>query len=86
MKGNRKIASKEPDMERNSKTTSPKPQKAAPVVAEPIHRSTDEEIQQRAFEKYCARQGKAGDALHDWLEAERELSVPRRGAETDPID
>lgn len=32
-----------------------------------------EEIRVRAYGKYCARDGSPGDALSDWLEAEREL-------------
>ena len=32
-----------------------------------------EQIRVRAYQKYCARDGACGDALHDWLEAEHEL-------------
>ena len=39
---------------------------AAPVVS-------DDVIAQRAFEVYCARGGADGQALEDWLQAEREL-------------
>jgi hypothetical protein len=34
---------------------------------------SEEEIRLRAYEKYCARNGAAGDSASDWLEAEREL-------------
>ena len=39
-----------------------------------------DEIRVRAYEKYCARNGAPGDAVADWLEAEREMvdrSSPR---------
>ena len=81
MKGNHKIASPKPDLKRNPKTGSPKPESAAPVVAEPIRRATQEEIQRKAYDKYCARRGRPGDAMHDWLEAERELLAPKTVAE-----
>lgn len=38
---------------------------------------TDQEIRQRAYERYCRRNGASGDALSDWLEAERELLAER---------
>lgn len=38
------------------------------------HSPTYEAIAQRAYERYCARGGQHGDDLHDWFEAERELS------------
>lgn len=34
---------------------------------------TPEQIQARAYEIYKARQGGPGDAVSDWLQAEREL-------------
>ena len=34
---------------------------------------TDADIARRAFELYCARGGKDGHDLEDWLQAEREL-------------
>jgi hypothetical protein len=82
MKENLKIASPKPEMKRYPKTASPGREKADPVAPEPIHRATEEEIQRRAYDKYCARRGGAGDAMHDWLEAEQELSVPKTVAET----
>jgi outer membrane protein TolC len=33
------------------------------------------EIARRAYELYCARGGHGGDALADWLQAERELTT-----------
>jgi hypothetical protein len=43
-----------------------RPAAAAPSVS-------DDMIAQRAFEVYCARGGGDGQALEDWLQAEREL-------------
>lgn len=37
-----------------------------------------EQIRRRAYERYCARNGAPGDALQDWLEAERELRQSSR--------
>lgn len=34
---------------------------------------TDEEIRQRAYEIYLSRDGRPGNELEDWLQAEREL-------------
>lgn len=34
---------------------------------------TEERIRQRAYEIYCSRSGGDGDALEDWLAAEREV-------------
>ena len=82
MKTNLKTASAKPEMTGNPKTAIPVREKAVPAVARPIHRATKEEIQQRAYEKYCARQGGPGDAMHDWLEAEQELTVPKTVVET----
>jgi hypothetical protein len=36
---------------------------------------THEEIRRRAYEIYLERDGRAGDALDDWLRAERELQT-----------
>ena len=33
-----------------------------------------ERVQLRAFQNYCARNGEPGDAVGDWIEAERQLS------------
>ena len=37
------------------------------------HEPTQEEIRRRAYEIYLERNGLPGDALDDWLRAEREL-------------
>ena len=37
------------------------------------HAPSHEEIRRRAYEIYLERDGHAGDALDDWLRAEREL-------------
>lgn len=37
-------------------------------------------IERRAYELYLSRGGAQGDALQDWLEAERELQGARRAA------
>ncbi|MGO9057363.1 MAG: DUF2934 domain-containing protein [Candidatus Binataceae bacterium] len=34
---------------------------------------TEDEIRNRAYEIYCARNGGPGDELSDWLKAEAEL-------------
>jgi hypothetical protein len=34
---------------------------------------TVDEIRQRAYEIYVSRNGQAGDAIQDWLQAEHEL-------------
>ena len=39
---------------------------------------TRERIQARAYEIYLARNGGNGDALSDWLQAEREISSSKR--------
>ena len=36
---------------------------------------TEDQIRQRAYEIYCARNGGPGDELADWLKAEVELKV-----------
>jgi hypothetical protein len=45
------------------------PTEAPAIKAEP----TVEEIRQRAYELYLFRGDRPGDAMEDWLEAEREL-------------
>lgn len=39
---------------------------------------SDEEVRRRAHEVYLARNGGQGDAMSDWLTAERELRRQRR--------
>ena len=46
----------------------------APQRMEPLH-ATDEQIRVRAYEIFRTRGGARGDAIADWLEAERELSA-----------
>ncbi|MEI7657917.1 MAG: DUF2934 domain-containing protein [Phycisphaerae bacterium] len=43
--------------------------KVRPPVAESLH----DRIRRRAFELFLARCGGSGDALSDWLEAERQV-------------
>jgi hypothetical protein len=50
------------------------PTEAPAIKAEP----TVEEIRQRAYELYLFRGDRSGDALEDWLEAERELRAKNR--------
>lgn len=45
---------------------------------------TQEEIELRAYEIYLKRGGKDGNALEDWLAAEKELSVSRQ-TESGPL-
>ena len=33
-----------------------------------------DDVERRAYERYCERGGEDGRAMDDWLEAERELS------------
>ena len=40
-------------------------------------RPTDDEIRERAYRKFCQRGDKPGDAVTDWLEAERDLFAER---------
>ena len=40
--------------------------------------STIEQIRKRAYELYTFRDGGAGDAVGDWLEAEREVFAKQR--------
>jgi hypothetical protein len=47
------------------------PAKRRITIAPPV--VSDDMIAQRAFEMYCARGGGDGQALEDWLQAEREL-------------
>jgi hypothetical protein len=54
---------------------SPARPKSKPVTTLP----TREEIQLRAYEIYLERRGAPGDALEDWVRAEKELLLkPRR--------
>ncbi len=37
---------------------------------------SEDEIRIRAYEIYLARKGRPGSEIEDWLQAERELSMP----------
>jgi hypothetical protein len=56
-------------------TTAVKQAKSVPPTEAPAMKAepTVEEIRQRAYELYLFRGDRPGDALEDWLEAEREL-------------
>jgi len=49
------------------------------VIGEKLQ-PTEEEIRNRAYEIYCARNGTGGDELGDWLKAETELKEARATA------
>jgi hypothetical protein len=59
-------------MTRGAHATSAKPEGRAPVV----HGASPERVRARAYDIYLARVRTAGtgDALSDWLQAERELA------------
>jgi hypothetical protein len=60
-------------------TSSPAPRKSRAAKTRP----TPEQIQLRAYEIYLERRGVPGNALQDWLQAERELlQKPRKAART----
>lgn len=50
---------------------------ATPVVTSPVGKITYEQIAARAYEIYLKRGFGPGDALSDWVEAERQLKVGR---------
>ncbi len=50
------------------------------VIGEKLQ-PTEEEIRNRAYEIYCARNGAAGDEVSDWLKAEAELKGDTVSAE-----
>lgn len=54
-------------------TTSPTPTNAPRIEAKPNAGPTIEEIRARAHEIFLARGNRPGDAMSDWLQAEREL-------------
>jgi hypothetical protein len=63
-------------MKKKHNASSPRPEKAVQIAAQSkADRETpsEGEIRLKAYQKYCARNGKPGDPLLDWLEAEREL-------------
>lgn len=56
-------------MSKKLKSALPAAKKTRPAKAAPTH----EEIALRAYEIYLERGGAPGDALEDWIRAEREL-------------
>jgi Protein of unknown function (DUF2934) len=44
------------------------------------HDDLDEQIRQRAYELYLARDGKSGTEIQDWLRAEEEIVKAREAA------
>lgn len=61
------------------------PQERPTLLAMGIVEPTKKQIRERAYQIYVARGGNAGDAVHDWCRAERELweearasALPRR--------
>ena len=57
------------------------PRFTSPLIAEAGKtQPTEERIRARAYEKFCSRSGDPGDAMGDWLEAERELLGEMAGA------
>ena len=57
------------------------PAPPAPVVIVPIPPPTPLDIRVRAYEVYLGRGDAPGDALSDWLQAERELWAEHLGTE-----
>ena len=55
------------------KKTRRRPRKAKGTRSDEGTRVLQERIAARAYELYRARDGRQGDALADWLEAEREI-------------
>ena len=61
-------------------TTTAAPRAARPraskrqATADAVTVPTADEIARRAYEIYLSRNGGPGDAIRDWLEAERELT------------
>jgi Protein of unknown function (DUF2934) len=57
-------------------TSRPRRTKRVPTEAprpESLHATPEEEIRRRAYEIFLERGAEPGDALSDWLQAEREL-------------
>lgn len=65
-----------------SRTIPPPP--VAKVLSKPVERvlsePTKQQIRDRAYFIYLARDGRPGDAANDWLQAERELWEEARAA------
>ena len=46
-----------------------------PETAEPPHEDREARIREAAYRRYQERAGGSGDALDDWLEAEKEVDA-----------
>lgn len=64
-----------------TRRTSTVQERTLPVPEEELRRERFERIAARAFELYEARGGEHGQAMDDWLEAERQIDL-----EFGPID
>ena len=72
------------DIQRRSESPSPAPAGAGRAIGEETHiEITPDRIRLRAYEIYEARNGAPGDALSDWVRAEREFNSADREATTD---
>lgn len=60
------------------KSPNPSTGRSSAAATEDPAAVTRELIQARAYEIYLARNGGEGDALSDWLQAEREIGNARR--------
>lgn len=61
-----------------STSTAPMPPRVeAQVTKATLHIPTQDEIARRAYEIFKSRNGRPGDPVADWLQAERELSLSR---------
>jgi hypothetical protein len=49
---------------------------ALPDTTEPPHEDREARIREAAYRRYQQRAGDSGDALTDWLEAEKEVGAP----------
>jgi hypothetical protein len=68
-----RLTKKERHPESLSRQPQPEPPGIRPVPAGFPPMVPPDVVQKRAFEIYCERKGAPGDALSDWLQAEREL-------------
>ncbi len=62
---------------KGSGTATPPRAVATPLATSPVGKITYEQIAARAYEVYLKRGFGPGDALSDWLEAERQLKAGR---------
>ena len=61
-------------MSKTKEAPAPKSKKAATKKYKP----TQDQVAARAYEIYLERGATPGDPMQDWLQAERELSVPAK--------